>query len=84
VAVRTPTPSPPTDPLAHRTGGDVLVDVLISESGEVVHAEVRQSVAGLDDSALQCARFWLFTPARAAGKPVACVARMSVSLRAYR
>lgn len=81
--VRTPRPSLPRDARAQRVGGDVVVDVLISESGEVVHAEVSQSVAGLDESAVECAKAWLFKPARAAGKPVPCVARVSVSFRAY-
>jgi TonB family protein len=61
----------------------VVVDVLISETGEVVHAEVSQSVKGLDEPALECAKGWLFRPARAEGKPVPCVARVSLSFRAY-
>lgn len=82
--VQTPRPSPPADARARQIGGDVVVDVLISESGEVVHAEVSQSVLGLDESAVECARAWLFAPARAEGKPVPSVARVSVSFRAYK
>jgi len=82
--VRTSRPSPPKDPQAFRTGGDVVVDVLVSEAGEVVHAEVSQSVAGLDEAALECAKAWLFAPALAEGKPVPSVARVSVSFRAFR
>jgi TonB family protein len=83
-ALRTTNPLPPKDPAAQRTGGDVVVEILISERGEVVRAEVRQSVAGLDESALECVKNWLFAPARADGKPVPSVARVSVNFRAYR
>ena len=82
--VRTPRPSPPKDPHAQRVGGDVVVDVLVSATGEVVHAEVSQSVPGLDEAAIECAKSWFFTPALAEGKPVPCVARVSVSFRAFR
>jgi TonB family protein len=84
VAVWTPAPQPPKDARAHRAGGDVVVEVLVSERGDVVHAEVRQSTEGLDDAALECARGWRFTPARAKGRPVACVARVSVRFQAFR
>jgi len=81
--LRSTRPSLPKDARARRRGGEVVVEVLISESGEVVRAEIRQSVEGLDEPALECARSWLFAPARAEGRPVASVALVSVSFRAY-
>jgi TonB family protein len=76
-------PEAPTDRHSSRTGGDVLVDILISERGEVAHAAVRQSVEGLNDLALKTVRDWLFEPAQRQGKPVSSVALVSVSFRAY-
>lgn len=76
-------PEPPADRHSSRTGGDVLVDLLISERGEVAHAAVRQSVEGLNDLALKTVREWLFEPAQRQGKPVSSVALVSVSFRAY-
>ncbi len=84
VAVETPTPRPPTDPRAHRRGGDVVVEILISARGEVVHAEVRQSTVGLDEPALDCARSWKFKPARLKGNVVPCVALVTVRFQALR
>jgi TonB family protein len=77
-------PQPPADLHGSRTGGEVLLDILISERGEVALAVVRQSVEGLDDLALKAVRDWLFEPARAEGRPVSCVALAPVSFRAYR
>ena len=82
-ALHTTRPLPPKDAVAQRTGGDVVVEILISERGEVARAEVRQSVAGLDEAALECVD-WSFAPARAEGRPVPSVALASVSFRAYR
>ena len=82
--IRAPRPLPPKDPRVARRSGDVVVDVLISETGEVVYALVSQSVPGLDEPAIECAKAWLFAPAQAGGKTVPSVARISVSFRAYR
>jgi TonB family protein len=76
-------PSYPQAAFDKKTEGTVMVAVLISELGRVVHAEIRESLPGLDEAALACVRDWQFEPAKRAGKPVACVAYSPVSFRIH-
>lgn len=80
------TQAPPEYPKAafeKKIQGVVLVEILIGESGGVVHAEVRRSIPALDDAARTCVRRWTFEPARKDGKPVAAIAHAPVSFRIY-
>jgi TonB family protein len=63
--------------------GTVMVEILISELGKVAHAEIRESLPGLDEAALAGVRDWLFEPATRGGKPVACVAYAPVMFRIH-
>jgi protein TonB len=63
--------------------GEVVVGLLISEEGRVVHAEVQKSVPGLDAAALSCVRQWVFTPALRDGRPVPTFAIAPVSFRIF-
>lgn len=64
--------------------GTVVIELLIGESGEVAHSELRISIPALDDAALECVRQWRFEPARGDGRPVAAVARAPVTFRIHR
>src|SRR5712692_5081148 len=78
-----------TKPLYPRTAfndklaSTVMVEILISELGKVAHAEIRESVPGLDEAALASVRDWRFEPATRGGKPVACLAIAPVTFRYY-
>ncbi len=61
--------------MARRAGvrGDVVVEVVVSETGEVTSANVVSGHPLLRDAALQAARAWHFTPTLLAGTPVKVV-----------
>jgi TonB family protein len=47
-------PEYPREAFNKKVAGTVILEILIGEEGEVAHAEVRKSVAGLDAAALAC------------------------------
>lgn len=66
---------PPSYPDSAREAGiqgTVNVYALICQNGQVIDARVPRSVAGLDQAAIAAVMQWYFTPAMAAGQPVAC------------
>ena len=74
-------PSYPQPAFIAKIQGTVLVDILISASGQVVHAEVRRSIPGLDAAALATVKGWSFEPARLKGEPIPVVAQAPVTFR---
>jgi len=82
VLVQTKPLYPPTA-FKDKLAGTVMIEILISELGNVAHAEIRESVPGLDEAALASVRDWRFEPATRGGKPVACVAFAPVVFRYY-
>jgi len=80
-AVRITKPAYPREAYTQRIQGTVLVEILISASGAVVHAEIRRSIPALDAAALACVKQWLFNPARLNGRPVPTLARAPVGFR---
>lgn len=51
--------------------GMVSVDLVLDESGQVIHASVRKSThAELDTPSVEAAKAWLFEPAQVGGKKV--------------
>jgi TonB family protein len=50
--------------------GTVVLDVLISEKGEVKDIQVRRAIASVTDVAIQAVKTWTFQPAEADGKAV--------------
>ena len=66
------TPPAYPDP-ARRAGidGTVLVQALVGADGGVKDMRITHSIPALDDAAVESVRQWRFTPARAAGRPVA-------------
>jgi protein TonB len=61
--------------------GTVTVDFLIAASGNIVHAEVRESIPGLDEAAIETVRKFTFEPARRGGRPVPAMASAPVTFR---
>jgi TonB family protein len=66
-----------------RIEGTVVVDVIIDALGRIAHAEIRQSILGLDAAALRTLREWQFAPAIKGGRPVPCLALIPMSYRVY-
>ena len=54
-----------------RVGGNVLIEATIGADGKVHNARVLQSIAVLDQAALNAVRQWEFEPSRRNGVPVA-------------
>jgi TonB family protein len=63
---------PPYPPIAKaaRASGPVQVQIIISETGEVIEASVISGHPLLRDAALEAARQWLFKPTELSGAPV--------------
>ncbi len=81
--IRLSRPVYPRRTLDYKVEGTVVVDILIGEEGEVVHARVRQSIPGLDQAALDCVRAWRFSPAMRGGQPAASTAVAPVPFKIY-
>jgi TonB family protein len=74
VAVSVVAPEPPIDraKLPRWINGDVVVEVTISEKGDVIQTRVLKSVGfGLDEIVVETLRQWHYIPARIDGLPVA-------------
>lgn len=80
-AIRITRPQYPQRAFNQHLEGMVDVEILISEAGKVVHAEVRRSIPGLDQAALSCVKTWSFEPARRKGKPAPMFAQAPVTFR---
>lgn len=63
--------------------GQVELEILIGEDGEVAHVELRKSIPGLDAAALDCVRQWRFEPARRAGTAQPVMANAPVRFRRF-
>ena len=61
--------------------GTVELEILISETGAVVHVDIRKSIPELDQAAVDTVRKWTFTPARRNGKPVAAAGTAPVTFQ---
>ena len=64
-------PAYPLPAMAARVGGNVLIEVTIGADGKVHNARVLQSIAVLDQAALDAVRQWEFEPSRLDGAAVA-------------
>jgi protein TonB len=60
----------PVMAMSARVGGNVLVEATIGVDGKVHNARVLQSIAVLDQAALDAVRQWEFEPSRVDGEPV--------------
>lgn len=76
-------PTYPRAAFEKRVEGTVELDILISEEGRVVHADVRRSFPELDQAAVDTVRGWTFEPARRNGKPVPAFASAPVTFRIF-
>src|SRR5262249_47391831 len=63
-------PSYPPVARAAKISGAVQVQILVSETGEVIEANVVSGHPMLRDTAVQAARQWQFKPTELSGKPV--------------
>jgi len=81
--VRITRPQYPMDAFRKRVQGKVVLEILIGEEGDVVHAEVRRSVRGLDNAALAAVREWKFRPGKRSGRPVPMIALAPVDFRIF-
>jgi TonB family protein len=59
-----------TKPLRSNASGTVVLDVMISEKGEVRNVQVRRGIVSLTEEAVHSVRTWTFEPAKLDGKAV--------------
>jgi TonB family protein len=76
-------PMYPQAAFVQKIEGEVLLELLIDDTGRVARARVLQSIPQLDAAALRCVEAWRFEPARRAGRAVAVIAHAPVSFRIY-
>jgi TonB family protein len=67
-----------TIPFPSIANGTVVLDVMISEKGEVRNVQVRRDIASVTEQAVSSVKTWKFAPARLNGKTVA--SRMTVAV----
>jgi periplasmic protein TonB len=79
--IKTERPSYPADALKGRIQGTVLVEFLVTTDGSVTRARVVESVAGLDEAALEAVKRFSFVPAVKDGRLVAAIARAPLVFR---
>lgn len=80
-AIRRAEPPYPTIAKQTHTSGDVIVEVVVSESGDVASARVVSGHPLLRDAALQAARNWRFTPTLLGGKPTKVVGTITFAFK---
>jgi TonB family protein len=79
VAIFTPEPEYSDDARRARLTGEVLVQLVIDESGRTRDFKVVRSLGlGLDEEALKAVKMWKFKPATKDGKPVAILGEVHV------
>jgi protein TonB len=67
-----PRPTPDLSQLPRHTRGDVIVDVVIDETGKITETKVAQSLGqSVDNTVLAIIQTWIFKPATRDGHPVA-------------
>jgi periplasmic protein TonB len=69
---------------ASRTSGIVIVEVVISDTGEVTSARILRSIPLLDAAALDAVRKWRFEPARLNGEAIPIVMTVTVNFQLNR
>jgi len=79
--LRMPRPVYPTIAAVDRVEGMVVVEMMISETGEPTRVRVVESIPGLDEAAVDNARQWSFKPALKDGKPVPSLVYGEVKFR---
>jgi len=67
-----------TPPFSSLACGTVVLDVRVSETGEVTDIEVRRAIPSLTESAVRSVRAWIFEPARLNGQAV--ISRITVAI----
>ena len=67
-----------TKPFLSIASGTVVLDVMISEEGEVINVQVRRDIVSLTEEAVRFVRTWTFEPAKFDGKAV--TSRMTVAV----
>ena len=76
------TPEYPSIAKKARIQGMVLLEVLVSESGEVEHVEVIKGLPmGLEQASVTSIRQWRFKPFRSEGVPTPAVGQVALSFR---
>ena len=74
-------PTYPSDAKRNCIEGDVVLELVISETGTVWHSTVLRGPALLTDSAVTAARKWVYDPYILGGKPVRYLTQATVHFR---
>jgi protein TonB len=71
----------PPEAREQKVEGTVTMDVIIDATGSVYEAMVVESIAGLDQAALDAVRQWKFQPALLNGAPMSVVCSVEMSFK---
>ncbi len=80
-ATRKPQPTYPEMARAAEIDGAVVVEVTVSEAGEVISARAVSGHPLLRDAAVQAARGWAFHPTKIQGYPVKVIGTITFLFR---
>jgi protein TonB len=81
IATKRVEPVYPQIAIAAGVKGDVVVEVTVSEEGQVISAHVLSGPPLLRDAALQAARGWRFTPTILGESPVKVIGTITFSFK---
>ncbi len=86
VASRQLMPKYTPDAMRQKIQGTVVVELVVAADGTVSKARIKQSLdkaSGLDESALETAKKWTFTPGMLNGQPVAVHLQINLEFRLH-
>jgi periplasmic protein TonB len=81
--VRKVAPIYPHEAFVQKIQGKVVVEIVIDDTGRVVHTRVIEGVPALNEAALTAVRQWVFAPAVKNGRPVASRALAPVGFQIF-
>lgn len=73
----------PEQAKAGKIQGSVLVEIVIGTDGKVIHTDVKKSVPGLDQAAVNAVRQWEFKPTIFNGRPAEVVTNVTINFALY-
>jgi TonB family protein len=86
VVVRSSQPKYTSDAMRAKIQGTVEVEAVVGTDGTISRARVKKSLdtqLGLDESALDAVRSWVFEPGKVNGQPVPVVVRLTLEFRLH-
>ena len=68
---------------ANKIQGSVLLEIVIGTDGKVIQTDIKKSVPGLDEAAVNAVRQWEFKPTILNGKPAEVITNVTISFALF-